>query len=520
LQVQSDFHLLYPAIFINFYHFWLIIIFITSHFYNFVINLAGYKVVDMHLIGRKSERETFDHCLGSSESKLIAVYGRRRVGKTFLIRKYLKKHMLFEIAGLYNGDMQEQLTHFTKSLNSQIDAYDIIGVPSTWIEAFTLLAKYIDSKRGKSKKVIFIDELPWFDTPRSKFLTAFESFWNAYCTKRNDLIVVMCGSAASWMIKKILKNKGGLHNRVSERIRLTPFNLKETKEFLIAKGIKWGLYDITRLYLITGGIPYYLDAVRKGESIVQFVDRCCFQKDGILSFEYEELFKSLFDNSKRHYQIVEALYEKKSGSTRSELIAKTKMPSGGTLSETLYELEESGFIESCIPYQGKKTKARYKLTDPFILFYLKFMHKGTKAKKWVNVINSASWKSWSGLAFERLCFYHIKQIQRALKIEAIENTISAWQTKEKERGAQIDLLIDRADRVINICEIKFYQAEFTITKDYAKKLRNKVSLFAALPVNKRKNHFLTLITPYGVYKNEYYYELIQNEVTLEDLFTE
>lgn len=474
----------------------------------------------MHLIGRKSERKTFDHCIGSSESKLIAVYGRRRVGKTFLIRKYLEKHMLIEIAGLYDGDMQDQLSHFTKSLNSQIEAYDIIGIPSTWIEAFTLLAKYIDSKKSKKKKVIFIDELPWFDTPRSKFLTAFESFWNNYCTKRNDLIVVICGSAASWMIKKILKNKGGLHNRVSERIRLTPFNLKETKEFLIVKGIKWSLYDIARLYLITGGIPYYLDAVRKGESIVQFVDRSCFQKDGILTYEYEELFRSLFDNSKRHYQVVEALYGKKSGFSRSELIAKTKMASGGTLSATLYELEESGFIESFIPYQGKKTKANYKLTDPFILFYLKFMQGGGKAKKWINVINSPSWKSWSGLAFERLCFYHINQIQSALKIDAIDNTISTWQTKDKQRGAQIDLLIDRADRVVNICEIKFSKAEFIITKDYAKQLRNKVDLFASLPANKRKNHFLTMITPYGLSKNEHFYELVQNEVTLEDLFTE
>lgn len=471
----------------------------------------------MNLIGRKLARETFDHCLQSTESKLIAVYGRRRVGKTFLIRNYLQKNTIFEISALHKGDMQDQLAHFMTTLNA-VAPYNTIGQPSSWYAAFILLAQYIDTKRSKAKKVIFIDELPWFDTPRSKFLTAFENFWNSYCTKRNDLIVVICGSAASWMIKKILKNKGGLHNRVSERIRLLPFTLKETKQFLTVKGIKWGNYDIIRLYLVTGGIPFYLDAVRKGESVQQFVDRACFQKEGPLTLEYHALFESLFDNSERHYQLVEALYDKKTGLTRKELIEKTKMASGGTLSKTLYELEESGFIESFIPYMANKTKAWYKLTDHFILFYLKFMKAGPSAKKWVNVINSPSWKSWSGLAFERLCFYHIKEIQRALRIETIESTVSAWQIKSKAGGAQIDMLIDRADKIVNVCEIKFYQAEFTITKDYAKKLRNKVSKFSELPANKRKNHFISMITPQGVTKNEYYYELVQNEVVMEDLF--
>ncbi len=472
----------------------------------------------MDLVGRKLERETFDHCLSSSESKLIAVYGRRRVGKTFLIRNYLAKHMVFEVSALHNGDMQDQLTHFNNTIKRTNKLYDMIGQPSSWLAAFAILSKYLDTKKSKKKKVIFLDELPWFDTPRSKFLTAFENFWNSYCTRRNDIIVIICGSAASWMIKKILKNKGGLHNRVSERIRLMPFKLRETEAFLKAKGIKWSQYDITRLYLITGGIPYYIDAVRKGESVVQFVDRSCFKKDGLLTTEYHELFKSLFDNSERHYKLIEALYDKKSGLTRTELLNRAKMPSGGTLSTTLHELEESGFIETHIPYKGKKTKALYKLTDPFILFYLKFMSPGSKQKKWVNIINSPSWKSWSGLAFERLCFYHIEEIRKALKIEVIENDISAWQAKDKTSGAQIDLVIDRADSTTNICEIKFYQAEFTITKEYTKKLRNKVELFSSLPSNKKKNPFITMITPFGVKRNEYYLELVQSEVVMEDLF--
>lgn len=374
--------------------------------------------------------------------------------------------------------------------------------------------------KGQQKKVIFLDELPWFDTPRSKFLTAFENFWNAYCTKRRDIVCVICGSAASWMIKKVLKNKGGLHNRVSEKIRLIQFNLQEVDMFLKAKGIRWSKYDIAQLYMTTGGIPYYLDAVRKGESVVQFINRACFSKDGVLEDEYKVLFSSLFDNSDRHYRIVEALNDRKTGLTRKEMIQKTKLPSGGSLTVILNELEESGFIEKVIPYQKNKAKLLYKLTDNFTIFYLKFMknHSTKSGRNWTNIIKNQSWVSWSGLAFERLCFSHIPQIRRALKLEAIESTVSSWKQVDKEEGIQIDMIIDRADRVVNVCEIKFAKGDFVIDKAYAKKLRNKINLFSNIPANKRKNIFLTMISTFGLADNEYYKELVQSEVSLEDLF--
>ncbi|MCB0837448.1 MAG: AAA family ATPase, partial [Bacteroidetes bacterium] len=325
----------------------------------------------MKLIGRKQEQETLKHCWESSESKLIALYGRRRVGKTFLVRRYFQDKIQFEVAGLHNGSMKEQLEHFASTLAKHGWQEAGIHTPQTWQGAFDMLERFISAMEGTSKKVIFLDELPWFDTPRSKFLMAFENFWNAYCTKRNDIICVICGSAASWMIKKILKNKGGLHNRISEKIRLMQFNLYEVELFLKEKGIQWSKYDIAQLYLTTGGIPYYLDAIRRGESVVQFVNRACFSKDGILEEEYNVLFSSLFDNSHRHYQIVEALFDKKSGLTRKEIIKKTNLPSGGTLTTSINELEEAGFIETVIPYQGNKTKAIYQLVDNFTIFYLK-----------------------------------------------------------------------------------------------------------------------------------------------------
>ncbi|MEM9885877.1 MAG: ATP-binding protein [Bacteroidota bacterium] len=474
----------------------------------------------MKLIGRKEERATLEHCLSSSESRLVAVYGRRRVGKTFLVRNYFGDQIIFEVTALHNGSMEDQLLHFKTTLSkhgwAEAGLYEIVD----WMTAFTALERFIDSQKGKQKKVIFLDELPWFDTPRSKFLMAFERFWNAYCTKRNDIVCVICGSAASWMIKKILKNKGGLHNRVSEKIRLMQFNLHEVELFLKEKGIKWSHYDIAQLYLVTGGVPYYLDAIRKGESVVQFVDRACFTKDGILVDEYQVLFSSLFAHSERHYQIIETLDSRKSGLSRREIIEKTKLASGGTLTTVLNELEESGFIEVFTPYQARKTKFWYKLVDNFTIFHLKFMKDNvSKTRKWNNIVKTQTWVSWSGLAFERLCFAHIKQIKKALKLEAIEARVSAWEKRDSDINCQIDLLIDRADRVVNICEIKFTKADYLIDKEAARKLRNLVYVFSEEANNKRKNIFLTMITPFGVIQNEYYHELVQSEVSLEDLFS-
>jgi len=474
----------------------------------------------MDLIGRRSERDTFKSCLLSSESKLIAVYGRRRIGKTFLIRKYFDSKIRFEVAGLHKGDMSDQLLHFTQTLAKTWNK-DIAHIerPATWIEAFDLLATYIRRKRDKKKKVIFIDELPWFDTPRSKFLMAFESFWNSFCSKRNDIVLIICGSAASWMINKILKNKGGLHNRVSEKIRLQQFSLYETEIFLKNKGIRWTKYDMAQLYMVTGGIPYYLDAVRKGESVGRFVDRACFVKDGILETEYEVLFQSLFDNSEHHHKIVELLAKKKEGYMRAEIISKAKLSSGGTLSNVIEELEESGFVEVAIPYGMNKTKAHYKLSDSFTIFHHKYLTGSKKSESnWQSIAQSQSWKSWSGFAFERLCFAHIAQIKKALKIEVLDCKVSHWRGSKDHLGTQIDMLIDRSDRIINLCDIKFSQDTFIINKSYAQKLRDKMAIFKANKKEKKKGLFLTMITASGTLDNKYHKELVQGEVTLKDLF--
>ena len=474
----------------------------------------------MKLVGRKQEIAIFQHCMESTESKLIAVYGRRRIGKTFLIRNYFKGKFLFEITGLHGGEMSDQLKHFTQTLALAGHAPAAVSAPSSWMDAFQLLMIFLDTRKGKGKKVLFFDELPWMDTPKSKFLMAFENFWNSYCTKRKDIIVVICGSAASWMIKKIINNRGGLHNRVSEKINLQPFTLRETAAFLNEKGIIWSHYDIAQLYMTTGGVPFYLDAVKKGESVAQFIDRSCFKKNGVLYNEYEQLYSSLFENSHHHQSIIETLATIKKGLLRDQIIEKTGLSSGGTLSKVLLELEESGFIRSLVPYGAKQNGKLYRLEDFFTLFYHKFMRKnGAKQKEsWIKISNGQSYKSWLGLAFENLCISHTDQIKAALGLQVIETVASSWHSKTEENGAQIDLLIDRADRVVHVCEIKFVHSIFTIDKSYAQNLRNKLAVFSS--VVPKKNLFLTMITTFGTSNNEYFKELVQNSIVLEDLFLE
>ncbi len=476
----------------------------------------------VELLGRKSERQVLHHHWSSTNSKLIAIYGRRRVGKTYLVREHFSNRIFFEVAGLYDGNMADQLTHFTSSLAIHGYYPASLAKPSSWMAVFEMLALFIQEQKSKKKKVIFIDELPWFDTPRSKFLTAFENFWNSFCSKRKDILLIICGSAASWMIKKILKNKGGLHNRVAEQINLQPFDLALTKKFLQAKGIIWSVYDIAHTYMCLGGIPFYLDAARKGESPAQFINRICFTEEGVLFHEYNDLYASLFDNNERHEQIVALLAKKRKGYTRNEIIQLTGLDSGGTLTQTLDELKRSNFIQERIPYNGSMHNRRYRLIDNFTLFHFKFMTKDQRRVKddWTKLSNSGRYRSWCGFAFESLCFAHKKQIKTALGLSAIESHIYEWNesTHKSEEGAQIDMIIDRADRVINVCEIKFYNSEFTISKSYAKVLRNKLASFQSVKRNKSKILFLTMITTFGTNQNKYSIELMQNQITLEDLF--
>lgn len=481
------------------------------------VYLAKYNYIYMNVIGRKNEVDILLDALNSNKSELIAVFGRRRIGKTFLIRNVYSKNTVFDISGILNISLKQQFENFHLTLQSKGQSQK---KPKSWIEAFHQLGNYVDSLRSKKKKVIFIDEFPWFDSRKSKFLPAFENFWNSYVSKRNDLVVVICGSAASYMTKKIIRNKGGLHNRLTYNIRLEPFNLNETEQLLKQNKVKLTRYDILLLYMAMGGVPYYLEKVKPGESVPQTIDRLCFSKDGLLREEFNNVFASLFEKHEAHETVIRTLVSVRKGMTRNEILAKSKLNSGGGLTRTLTELEESGFIEKYTPYKGRKDSL-YRLADEYSMFYLRFIEntKPSTSGVWNKLYNQATFKIWAGFTFETVCMKHIDQITEALKISGIYSETGNWIDKSSDKGAQIDLLIDRADNVINLCEIKFYNAEFTIDKKYTTELRNKISVFSNSTKTK-KNIFLTFITTYGLKINEYSLELVQNSLTIDNLFND
>jgi hypothetical protein len=472
------------------------------------------------LIGRFDEIKLLSDALQSNEAELIAVFGRRRVGKTFLIQHVVKSNLVFECSGIHNSSLSKQLINFTNSLASA--GYIGNGKrPSDWFQAFQWLTDLLKTKNGSKKKVLFLDEFPWLHTHRSGFLQAFEHFWNTFASRQENLVVIICGSAASWMIKNVVNNRGGLHNRITKRIRLLPFTLMESESYLRSRDIRLDRYQLLQLYMVMGGIPQYLKEVRKGESATQAIDRICFTKDGLLHDEFKNLYYSLFELAGKHIDIIRALAQKSMGLTRNEIIESCRITSGGRASIMLNELEESGFITPFIPFNKTKKEFIYRLTDEYSGFYLRFIEHGKfhGTGSWITLSREPSMKSWSGYAFESICLKHIRQIKKALEIGAVYTEISAWRTKpvSGDKGAQIDLLIDRQDRCINVCEIKYSSGEFTIDKKYQEELSNKLNVFRT-QTKTNKTLFLTMITTFGVKENVYKTQIVQNELTMNELF--
>jgi hypothetical protein len=365
--------------------------------------------------------------------------------------------------------------------------------------------------------VIFIDELPWYDTAKSNFLSSLEHFWNSWASTRTDIVLVVCGSAASWIINKLINNKGGLHNRVTQRIRLLPFTLEETEAYFKLRKIQLDRYQIIQIYMVFGGIPFYLDEVKPGMSAFQVIDKVCFSQDGILVDEYQKLYHSLFNSAERHIAVIEALASKKKGLTRDELLTKSGLGNGGTTTAILEELEESGFISKYYPFEKKQKNSLYRLSDQYSLFYLKFIKnsKSTGEGTWMTRIDNPTWRAWSGYAYENIWMDHIDYLKKGLGINGVYTEASSWIDSEKK--VQIDLLLDRRDQVISICEVKFSMHPFQITKQYKTELQNKLSVFKQA-VKTRKSLFLTMITTFGLDENIHSTGLVQNVLTLDDLF--
>ncbi len=466
------------------------------------------------LIGRQKEVQKLRKHLQSHKSEFVAIYGRRRVGKTFLIRQVFDNQFAFQLTGMANVNTRGQLTKFHAALQRYFPQSNDLEPAKNWFTAFEQLITLLEADETTDKKVIFLDELPWLDTRGANFLSGLEHFWNSWASARDDILLIVCGSAASWMVKNLLKNRGGLHNRVTDRMKLSPFNLAETEELLKYKGIVYDRYQIILLYMVFGGIPFYLEKIDSRFSATQNVNELCFEYNAPFRDEYEELYASLFKKSEKHLAIIEALAQKKKGLSRAEIIRLTKLSNGGSLTRVLKELEESSFIRRYQGFGKKKRESLYQLVDFYSLFYLNFIQKSSPDDEnfWINALQSPTFRTWSSYAFEMVCLHHVSQIKQALGISGVQTSVATWSSPE----AQIDLLIDRKDRVINLCEMKFSIKPFTINKQYAANLRNKMGSFQEATQTK-KAIFLTMVSTYGLAQSPYK-GMIQNDLTMEVLF--
>ena len=468
-------------------------------------------------IGRRQEIQLLQDIKDSDHAEFVAVYGRRRVGKTYLIQQFFDNEFSFSTTGIIDGNRQEELFSFTSSL---INAGYTGSQPTNWLEAFEMLKATLEKQQSKKKKcVIYIDELPCFDTPKSGFIRALGFFWNSWASFRKNVILIVCGSATSWMIDNIVDNHGGLHDRTTHTIYLSQFNLAETEAYLKTRKIDWPRLMIVETYMMMGGIPYYLSLLNRQESLAQNIDRLYFRKNAELSQEYHRLYTALFKSPEPYIKIVEALGKNRHGLTRSEIAATLKVSSSGTLTKQLENLEHCDIIRQYVTKINGKLKvndAYYQLTDLFTLFHLNFSKKLTTDDFWEQHLNTSVINTWQGLAFEQVCMNHIRQIRHALGLDRIAIEYYSWRSKGALR-VQVDMIIERADHLINLCEIKYSQTEYAISAEEERKYRNRISAFVSETKN-RSGILPTWITPFGLFPNEHSAG-VNYQVMMNDLFT-
>lgn len=475
------------------------------------------------IVGRKREMEELRNLYESNKAEFVAIYGRRRVGKTFLVKEMFQDKMTFYHSGLSPFDkerkisMRDQLEAFYASL--QRYGMEESSCPKSWMEAFRLLGELLDQIDDGKRQLIFIDELPWMDTPRSKFLMAFEHFWNTWGAWHDRVMLIVCGSATSWMLDNLINSKGGLYDRLTWQIKLSPFTLGECKEFFNAKNIMLSTYDIVECYMILGGIPYYLNYLQRGKSIAQNIDFLFFDRNAKLASEFQRLFGSLFVNPDDYMKIVRLLAKRHTGYTRDEITSNLGMTSGGTFTKMLESLVASDFIVSYHPFGISQKEIRYKLSDSFCLFYLRFVdgHNRQDESFWLHHQNAPQLNAWRGLAFEQVCFAHVFKIKKALGVEGVASSESALIIRgdEEKRGAQIDMLIVRDDRVVNLCEMKFLSKAFEPKTEDEQTLRERIATVQELLSFKHTVH-LTLVTTVGL-KANVHSGVFQHIITIDQL---
>ena len=492
----------------------------------------GYLCAENHLnmaqkvIGRTAEMKALKSYLDSGRSEFVALYGRRRVGKTFLIRMAAEDKFSFYVTGVHGATKAEQLTAFAIAIQ-KCSGSERLNIQKNWILAFYELSRYLETL-PEGKKVIFIDELPWMDTPKSGFIAALENFWNSWAALRDDVKLIVCGSATSWMINNLIHSRGGLHNRLTHHLFLEPFCLKECEAYFKEYGFSYSRKQIAECYMVMGGIPYYMSMMDRSKSLAQNIDSLFFSSNAELKDEFSDLYQALFKNAGSHIKVITALSTKGMGLTRKEILASTGLTDNGAFSTVLEELENCGFIRKYSPFgsnislnrKRQDSSSLYQLIDFYTLFYFRFIEKNSYQDEhfWTTSVNSPLHNTWCGLSFEMLCLCHLKQIKQALGISGVQTLACSWRGKgsESKKGVQIDLLIDRKDETINLCEMKYSKDKFEISLAEEQKLSTRLDTFRA-ETQTKKSVLLTLITTNGIKQNSHS-DIVQSEVTLEDLF--
>ena len=469
------------------------------------------------LIGRKLEQAKLQACMESERSEFVVVYGRRRIGKTFLVRRFFKDNYAFSFVGKHEMRREQQLAEFAKELMCYSHSAFVPQLKN-WTEAFDALQRLLETYNIPGKKVVFFDEMPWMDTPKSDFVSALENFWNGWANMRDDIVLVACGSATSWMVDKLLHNQGGLFNRITQKLYLRPFKLSEMEQYLDEKHFGWNRYQIAQCYMILGGIPFYLTLLNPKLSLLSNIDELFFaDAHAMLRTEYNELYSTLFKRPDNYLAVIRMLTERKEGFTRKEINEKTKL-GGAALSKILSDLEQCDFIFSYARYGNAKNNAIYRIKDFYTLFYYKYVN-GIDTKdslRWTHLSSTPQVSSWQGFSFELLCLLHLDEIKKALGIDRILNDASAWRSRQPEQNTQIDLVIERADHNINLCEMKFSSGMYAIDKGYEQKLRERMSIFLAETMTRCSTR-ITMVTTYGVLQNKHS-GIVNDEVLLDDLF--
>lgn len=485
-----------------------------------IIFAASYHTWDYmeKFIGRNREINEIERCYNSDRSEFVVISGRRRIGKTFLVSNALKGRITLSYVGSHKSPLSRQLKRFAQAL-FQNQICDVVPQFSTWYDAFDALETLLPKLNVPGKKVLFFDEMPWIDTPGSEFVIALEDFWNGWASLRDDIMLVACGSATSWLVDQLLENQGGLHNRVTSRIALQPFNLEECKQFVVSKGGTWDNYQIAQMYMYIGGVPFYWSLIDVKRGIAENVDDLFFLPSAKLSGEFNELYQVLFRDSESYVEIMRLLAAHRDGLSRKEIVDKTGS-SGGVLTKRLSNLERCNFIMAQTPIGNKKNGTIYRVCDFYTLFYLRFIeveHQFT-SHYWSTKITSQSVAAWQGFSFELIGMLHVDQIRMALGIYGVNVRCSAWRSKksEEQKSTQIDLVIERADHITHLCEFKFSSDEYYITAEYAQHLRERMGIYRSQ--TKTRNTLLTtFITPFGVNRGSNY-SVVQGDIILDQLF--